>query len=64
MNRLTWDERTRTYMTRRITQGKTRLEVIRCLKRYVARELYYEIRRTNVDILGLSPNPELASDAA
>ena len=64
MNRLTWDERTRAYMAKRIAEGKTRLEVIRCLKRYVARELYYEIRRTNVDILDLSEKPEPASHAA
>ena len=37
---LRWDARTRDYLTRRITEGKTRREAIRCLKRYIAREVY------------------------
>jgi transposase len=31
--RLRWDTRTRDYLTRRITEGKTHREAIRCLKR-------------------------------
>jgi hypothetical protein len=31
---------TRAYVARRTTQGKTRPEIMRCLKRYVAREIY------------------------
>ena len=38
--RLIRDEETRSYMDRRIAQGKTKKEVIRCLKRYVARQVY------------------------
>lgn len=38
--RLRWDPRTRAYIDRRVREGKTRREAIRCLKRYVARELY------------------------
>jgi transposase len=38
--RLRCDARTRDYLTRRITEGKTRREAIRCLKRYLAREIY------------------------
>ena len=38
--RLRCDARTRDYLTRRITDGKTRRETIRCLKRYIAREIY------------------------
>jgi hypothetical protein len=37
---LRWDVRTRDYLARRITEGKTRREAIRCLKRYIAREIY------------------------
>ena len=40
LSRLRWDARTRDYLTRRITEGKTRREAIRCLKRYIAREIY------------------------
>ncbi len=42
--RLRWDEATREYMDRRIKEGKTKREVIRCLKRYVAREVYEVLR--------------------
>ncbi|MGH9120146.1 MAG: IS110 family transposase [Acidimicrobiales bacterium] len=38
--RLRWDPRTKDYMERRTTEGKSKKEVIRCLKRYVAREIY------------------------
>ncbi|MEV3856943.1 IS110 family transposase [Streptomyces sp. NPDC050095] len=40
LSRLRWDPRTQAYYARRIEQGKTRREIIRCLKRYVAREVY------------------------
>ncbi|MFE3000843.1 IS110 family transposase [Nocardia sp. NPDC059246] len=33
LSRLRWDQRTRDYLDRRITNGKTRREAIRCLKR-------------------------------
>jgi transposase len=32
--------RTRSYITRRTAEGKTKKEIIRCLKRYITRELY------------------------
>jgi transposase len=34
------DQRTRAYVARRIAEGKTTPEIIRCLKRFIARELY------------------------
>jgi transposase len=34
------EERTQNYLRRRVADGKTKREVIRCLKRYVAREIY------------------------
>ena len=45
LNRLAWDQRTKDYMARRTAEGKTKKEVIRCLKRYVAREVYNAIIR-------------------
>ncbi len=38
--RLRLHEPTRSYMERRLAEGKTKKEVIRCLKRYAAREIY------------------------
>ena len=40
LSRLRWEARTRDYLARRISEGKTRREAIRCLKRYIAREIY------------------------
>lgn len=40
MVRLVSDPATREYMERRTKEELSKLEVIRCLKRYVARELY------------------------
>ncbi|MFI7469605.1 IS110 family transposase, partial [Nonomuraea sp. NPDC049646] len=37
---LRWDPRTRAYMERRTQDGLSKKEIIRCLKRYIARELY------------------------
>ncbi|MGI5182373.1 IS110 family transposase [Dactylosporangium sp. CA-152071] len=38
--RLRWDPRTREYVQRRTRDGRSKKEIIRCLKRYIARELY------------------------
>lgn len=40
LSRMRWDHRTQDYIRRRIAEGKTKREAIRCLKRYIARELY------------------------
>jgi len=40
LSRLRWDPHTRAYLAQRITEGKTRREALRCLKRYIAREIY------------------------
>jgi len=39
--RLRYDPRTREYMQRRTKQGLSKAEIIRCLKRYVAREVFH-----------------------
>jgi transposase len=44
--RLRWDSRTQDYVKRRVTESKTRREAIRCLKRYISRELYRDITTT------------------
>ncbi len=38
--RLRWHQPTRQYMARRLAEGKTKAEIIRCLKRYLAREIF------------------------
>jgi transposase len=45
MTRLAHDPRTKAYAARRTTEGKTTKEIIRCLKRYIAREIYKTLCR-------------------
>ena len=40
LSRLRWDPRTRAYLARRRHEGLTHPEAMRCLKRYIAREIY------------------------
>lgn len=40
LSRIRHDQRTRDYVQRRTAQGKTPREIKRCLKRYIARDLY------------------------
>jgi transposase len=40
IGRLRTDQKTQAYMARRITEGHSKLEIIRCLKRYIAREVF------------------------
>jgi transposase len=39
--RMSRDKRTRAYVERRTKEGKSKKEIIRCLKRYIAREIYW-----------------------
>jgi len=45
MTRLSFDPRTRDYMERRTKEGRSKREVIRILKRYVAREVFRHLPR-------------------
>ena len=45
ITRLGNDPRTRAYMARRLGEGRSKPEVIRVLKRYVAREVYHHLPR-------------------
>jgi transposase len=50
--RLRYCPRTRAYAQRRSAEGKSKLEIIRCLKRYIARETY---RTLTADLADLHP---------
>ena len=52
--RLRCCERTRAYAARRTAEGKTKTEIIRCIKRYIARELYHALV---ADLLALPGTP-------
>jgi transposase len=49
--RLCHDQQTKDYMARRLTEGKTKKEIIRCLKRYVAREGFAVLNQLGQDTL-------------
>lgn len=46
LNRLRYDDTTRNYAERRRSEGKTDREIRRCLKRYIARQLYRQLETT------------------
>lgn len=54
LSRLRWHAPTRDYVARRTAQGKTKKEIIRCLKRYVIREIYVAL---NTDFANLAQTP-------
>lgn len=45
--RLRWDKRTKTYVDRRTQEGMSKKEIMRCLKRYVARDVFNALTRQN-----------------
>ena len=45
ISRMAHDPRTRAYVKRRTTEGLSKKEILRCLKRYIARELYKVLTR-------------------
>ena len=49
--RLRTDPDTRAYVARRTAEGKTKKEIIRCLKRYVAREVFAALHQLGQDAL-------------
>lgn len=48
--RMRHDPATRAYVARRTTEGKTRKEIMRCLKRYVSREIFTAITNPPADL--------------
>jgi transposase len=43
LSRMRYDPRTRAYVARRTQEGLSKKEIMRCLKRYIAREIYYDL---------------------
>jgi transposase len=48
LSQLVWDPSTRAYMDKKIAEGKSKLEAIRCLKRHLARRIW-RLLYTNTD---------------
>lgn len=47
IGRLRTDDKTKEYVARRVAEGHTKMEAIRCLKRYISREVYTLLRNQN-----------------
>jgi len=50
ITRMVYDPRTRDYIDRRVKEGKTKQEAMRCLKRYIAREVYALLPRYELSL--------------
>ena len=50
ITRMVCDQRTRDYIARRLDEGRTKKEAMRCLKRYIAREIYHQLPRRQLTI--------------
>lgn len=50
IGRLRLDPATQAYVAKRVSLGNSKMEAIRCLKRYIAREVFYSLRRRTSDI--------------
>ena len=48
-SRMRYDDRTRDYYARRTAQGLSKRRIRRCLKRYIAREIYRHLAATGID---------------
>jgi transposase len=57
VGRLRTDPRTQAYVAKRITEGHSKLEAIRCVKRYIAREVFSLIKQRPQQIH--RPQPQL-----
>ncbi|MFE1829986.1 transposase, partial [Streptomyces yangpuensis] len=44
--RMKYDQRTQEYVARRTAEGMTKKDIVRCLKRFVAREVYRHLPHT------------------
>ncbi|HVB13131.1 MAG TPA: IS110 family transposase, partial [Candidatus Dormibacteraeota bacterium] len=53
--RMRWHPQTIAYVERRTKEGLSKREIIRCLKRYVAREIYRYLPRPSVAVATSSP---------
>ena len=41
--RLRWHEQTKAYAARRMEEGRSKPEIMRCLKRFIAREVFHTL---------------------
>jgi transposase len=64
LSRMRRDPRTQEYVARRTMEGKSKREIIRCLKRYIAREVYRVLVSCGSHSLPTGPREESYSSVA
>lgn len=57
LGRVAWDPDTRTYIERRVSEGKTKREAIRCLKRHLARQIWHLLYNTQPGAPAITEQP-------
>jgi transposase len=57
LGRVAWDPETRAYIERRVSDGKTKREAIRCLKRHIARQIWNLLYNTQPAIPAITQRP-------
>ena len=57
ISRLRTDERTHAFAQRKVASGKSKLEAIRCIKRYIAREVYPLVKANTAAVGGSTSAP-------
>lgn len=64
VTRIHWHEPTQAYVARRTAEGKTKAEIMRCLKRYLARQVYRTLLTSKPLAESTAPGLEVLPDAA
>ncbi len=57
MSRLRTDERTQAFAQRTVASGTSKLEALRGIKRYIAREVYPLVKANTADVGGSTSAP-------
>lgn len=60
ISRMSHDADTHVYVQRRTKEGLSKKEIIRCLKRYIAREIYKLLTRPKTQVVQINDLPEAA----
>ncbi|MDP9403777.1 MAG: IS110 family transposase [Actinomycetota bacterium] len=64
VTRIHWHEPTQAYVARRTAEGRTKAEIMRCLKRYLARQVYRALLTSKPVAQVAAPGPEVVPVAA
>jgi transposase len=61
ISRMRLDPRTQAYVAKKTAEGHSKMEIIRCLKRYLVREIYYLLNPGQPNAVTEPRNPQIAA---